>query len=60
MQKDLFQISQMNDIYYTLNLWSVLSPNMRGDKKESVIEVSRHRKPSGKVASNKTGPKKGR
>jgi hypothetical protein len=34
MQKDLFQISQMSDIYYTMNLWAVLSPGLKGERKE--------------------------
>lgn len=32
MNKDLFQISQMNDIFYTLNLWAILSPRLARDE----------------------------
>ena len=28
MNKDLFQISQMNDIYFTLDTWAMLSPKL--------------------------------
>ena len=28
MNKDLFQISQMNDIYFTLDTWAMLSPRL--------------------------------
>jgi hypothetical protein len=34
MQKDLFQISQMSDIYHTINLWAVLSPGLKGEREE--------------------------
>jgi hypothetical protein len=41
MHKDLFQMSQMSDIYYTMSLWSILSPDMREDK--AVDPTTRHK-----------------
>jgi hypothetical protein len=47
MQKDLFQIAQMSDIYSTLNLWAILSPGLS----PKILEDN-HRN-----SKNKTGKK---
>jgi hypothetical protein len=41
MQKDLFQIAQMSDIYATLDQWAMLSPRL---SHEQPIESRRHSK----------------
>ncbi|OGO17242.1 MAG: hypothetical protein A2Z02_00255 [Chloroflexi bacterium RBG_16_48_7] len=57
MHKDLFQISQMNDIYYTMNLWSVLSPGMREDREDIPTTTAGGRKRIQKAKSRKAGKK---
>ena len=38
MKIDLFQISQMHDIYYTLHLWAILSPRLSKAEQERKTE----------------------
>jgi len=57
MHKDLFQISQMSDIYYNMNLWSALSPGIREDREDTPTITSGGKKRRQREKSRKAGKK---